>query len=96
MEDANHLKIKIGPHEFEASGSAESVREQFTAFKEMVAAMADATPAPKPPQAYSSVQEQNAFVEKVYETMRFHKSQNWKGESCRSPHAPEVSRTPFF
>lgn len=36
--DGNHrVKIKIGPHEFEAEGSAQVVQAQFEAFKELVA-----------------------------------------------------------
>ena len=63
MEDVSHLKIKIGPHEFEASGSAESVREQFQAFKEMIAM------APRSDAAMirDPIQEHNEMVEKVYE-----------------------------
>jgi hypothetical protein len=44
MEDTYRLKIKIGPHEFEAEGSALVVQEQFQIFKEMVAS----TPAYSP------------------------------------------------
>ncbi len=36
MQETETLKIKIGPHEFEATGSPESVREKFEAFKELV------------------------------------------------------------
>jgi len=36
MDEMETLKVKIGPHEFEATGSPESVREKFEAFKEMV------------------------------------------------------------
>jgi hypothetical protein len=36
MDDYYRLKIKIGPHEFEAEGPSDVVREQFQAFKEMV------------------------------------------------------------
>lgn len=63
MEESNHLKIRIGPHEFEASGSAESVREQFQAFKEMVAAMSS----DKQTQAQRAVQESHEILEKTYE-----------------------------
>ncbi len=38
MENTTRLKIKIGPHEFEAEGSSQAVNEQFQMFKEMVAA----------------------------------------------------------
>jgi hypothetical protein len=34
------LKVKIGPHEFEATGSPESVREKFESFKELLRLMA--------------------------------------------------------
>jgi len=39
MEEMETLKMKIGPHEFEATGSPESVREKFQAFREMVATL---------------------------------------------------------
>jgi hypothetical protein len=57
MEDTHHLKIKLGAHEFEASGSAESVREQFQAFKEMVTAIGFAAQQPAPPQPISTKEE---------------------------------------
>jgi hypothetical protein len=41
MEEMETLKMKIGPHEFEATGSPESVREKFQAFREMVAMMSN-------------------------------------------------------
>jgi hypothetical protein len=47
MDNSNRLKIKIGPHEFEAEGSPELVQEQFKIFKEMVEKAALA-PAPHP------------------------------------------------
>jgi hypothetical protein len=37
MSDTYRLKIKIGEHEFDAEGPADIVREQFEAFKELVA-----------------------------------------------------------
>src|SRR5713226_4623936 len=36
MENSYRLKIKIGPHEFDADGPAEAVQEQFRIFKEMI------------------------------------------------------------
>jgi hypothetical protein len=36
METPYRLKIKIGPHEFEAEGNAEVVQEQFRIFKELI------------------------------------------------------------
>jgi hypothetical protein len=42
MEEMETLKMKIGPHEFEATGSPESVREKFQAFREMVATLQSA------------------------------------------------------
>jgi hypothetical protein len=36
MEIPTRVKIKIGDHEFDAEGSAESVREQFQVFQELV------------------------------------------------------------
>lgn len=47
MDEKSRLKIKIGPHEFEAEGSPEMVQEQFRVFKEMVET------APTPSAAYS-------------------------------------------
>jgi hypothetical protein len=44
MDSTYRLKIKIGPHEFEAEGPAETVKEQFQAFKELISAQ----PAPPP------------------------------------------------
>lgn len=37
MDDRYRLKIKIGVHEFEAEGPAADVREQFAAFKDLIA-----------------------------------------------------------
>jgi len=37
MEGSSRLKIKIGDHEFEAEGPAETVQAQFNAFKELIA-----------------------------------------------------------
>jgi hypothetical protein len=52
MEERDHTKIKFGAHEFEASGSPESVREKFQAFMEMIKTLGIAPqqvlPAPKP------------------------------------------------
>jgi predicted LPLAT superfamily acyltransferase len=42
--ETTRLKLKIGPHEFEAEGPAETVKEQFEAFKELV----KANPSPSP------------------------------------------------
>ncbi|MFY9559617.1 MAG: hypothetical protein WAQ52_05220 [Terriglobales bacterium] len=36
MDAPTRLKMKIGDHEFDAEGSAESVREQFQAWQELV------------------------------------------------------------
>jgi hypothetical protein len=67
MEDTHHLKMKLGPHEFEASGSAESVREQFQAFKEMVAAIGSAPQPPSTPApAIPSVNEPD-YPNKMFE-----------------------------
>jgi hypothetical protein len=41
MSDTETLKMKIGPHEFEATGSPDSVREKLNAFREMVAVMSN-------------------------------------------------------
>jgi hypothetical protein len=49
------LKIRTGPHEFEAEGDGETVMEQFRMFREMIAAdaapAAAVTPAAQPSQA---------------------------------------------
>jgi hypothetical protein len=37
MDNDHHLKVKVGPHEFEATGSEEAVQAQFTAWKELIA-----------------------------------------------------------
>lgn len=42
MDEMETLKMKIGPHEFEATGSPESVREKFQAFREMVTTLQSA------------------------------------------------------
>jgi hypothetical protein len=47
MDAPYRLKIKVGPHEFEAEGSPEDVRQQFQAFKEMIAVV-PATEVPSP------------------------------------------------
>jgi hypothetical protein len=39
MEDTYKLKIKIGNHEFEAEGPVAVVRDQFEAFKQLIATM---------------------------------------------------------
>jgi hypothetical protein len=39
MDDSYRLKIKVGPHEFEAEGAPQDVREQFQIFKEMISNM---------------------------------------------------------
>jgi hypothetical protein len=43
MDNPYRLKIKIGPHEFEAEGQAEVVQEQFRVFKDLI--MSTPTPA---------------------------------------------------
>jgi hypothetical protein len=47
MASPYRLKIKVGLHEFEAEGSPEDVREQFQAFKEMIAVV-PLPPTPNP------------------------------------------------
>ena len=47
--DTCKLKIKIGPHEFEAEGPTEIVQEQFSVFKELAAAV----PAQDSPSAHT-------------------------------------------
>lgn len=47
MDDNYRLKIKIGQHEFEAEGPADAVKEQFQAFKDMIAS-APQQPTPQP------------------------------------------------
>ncbi|MGA7521213.1 MAG: hypothetical protein WBW84_01950 [Acidobacteriaceae bacterium] len=36
MDDSYRLKIKVGPHEFEAEGPTSVVQEQFRLFKELI------------------------------------------------------------
>jgi len=43
MDEMETLKMKIGPHEFEATGSPESVRDKFQAFREMVETLTRST-----------------------------------------------------
>jgi hypothetical protein len=51
MDSPYRLKIKVGGHEFEAEGDPEHVREQFQAFKELVASMPATTAQVAPPSA---------------------------------------------
>jgi hypothetical protein len=44
MDDTYRLKIKIGPHEFEAEGPVQVVQDQFAAFKELVYSPAASVP----------------------------------------------------
>ena len=47
--DTHKLKMKIGPHEFEAEGTQDAVEKQFEAFKELVKSNPPAPdPAPYP------------------------------------------------
>jgi len=39
MENNHRLKVRFGPHEFDAEGSEEFVNKRFEAFREMVASM---------------------------------------------------------
>lgn len=34
--EPHHLKVKVGPHEFEAKGTAEEVNQQFSLWKELI------------------------------------------------------------
>lgn len=52
MKAPYKLKIKIGPHEFEAEGTTEAVQQQFESFKELVA-RASSIPSPDPEQSAS-------------------------------------------
>lgn len=65
MEDSHHLKMKLGPHEFEATGSPESVREQFQAFKEMITAIGFAAQQPATPPPPKLPQEEPYDPQKV-------------------------------
>jgi hypothetical protein len=47
MDNQTRLKIKVGEHEFEASGEPEDVKEQYRMFVELVGTMAR-TPHPQP------------------------------------------------
>lgn len=59
MDGVSKLKVKIGPHEFEAEGAWEDVKALYDAFMSMVAAGAgNATPQPHyllPPADYSAI-----------------------------------------
>ena len=47
--DTTRIKVKIGPHEFEAEGPAEIVQSQFDAFKALIDSVkVEVSPAPKP------------------------------------------------
>jgi hypothetical protein len=46
--DNYRLKIKVGDHEFEAEGPSDVVKEQFNAFKELIATMPSTSAANKP------------------------------------------------
>ena len=37
MDELYRLKIKVGPHEFDAEGPADAVREQFKDWKDLIA-----------------------------------------------------------
>ncbi len=52
MTETYKLKIKIGPHEFEAEGDAAAVKDQFEIFKDLVKDATATTPAT--PQAATS------------------------------------------
>jgi hypothetical protein len=56
--ETHKLKIKIGPHEFEAEGSEESVTAQFQAWKELVAAIPTKAPDKATPSRLSAVVEE--------------------------------------
>ena len=47
--DSHKLKIKVGQHEFEAEGDAETVKAQFNIFKELVSGSVIEPPPPQPP-----------------------------------------------
>jgi hypothetical protein len=44
MDEPYRIKIKIGPHEFEAEGPVEVVQEQFRLFKEMIVTVPPSIP----------------------------------------------------
>src|SRR5438105_153407 len=48
--ETQRLKVKIGPHEFEAEGPPESVAAQFEAWQSLVTAMGGASPKEQEPQ----------------------------------------------
>lgn len=58
MTDQETVKVKIGPHEFEATGSPESVREKFESFKELLRLLAS-----------SAVKESMQTTKKVMDTI---------------------------
>lgn len=45
MDSPHRLKMKIGPHEFEAEGTDKFVQKQFEAFKELVSGFPPTAPA---------------------------------------------------
>ena len=51
MDGSHRIKIKIGPYEFEAEGSAVVVQSQFDAFKELIASAPPPPAAPTAPMA---------------------------------------------
>lgn len=46
--DSHRLRMKVGPHEFEAEGTAEEVNQQFALWKELIAVVPVTAPQPVP------------------------------------------------
>jgi hypothetical protein len=64
------LKVKVGPHEFDAEGPKDEVSAQFSAWKELIAALPQASPEPAkrsvatviPPTAITEVKTREGFA----------------------------------
>jgi hypothetical protein len=57
------LKLKVGPHEFEAEGEQESVERQFSLWRELIASPSGVIPvAPSPPPAPPGTQPSSAAL----------------------------------
>lgn len=64
MSENETLKIKVGPHEFEATGSPESVREKFEAFRGLIEMMTSSVAA----QAYPAVKKSMEIMDEILVT----------------------------
>jgi hypothetical protein len=64
--ETSKIKVKIGPHEFEAEGPTELVQSQFQTFKELVGSM----PTPIVPPNPAPVQQNQEIKEQDNKTLR--------------------------